>query len=107
MTAVSPSLLNLQSVYMPFCMSPQGQTWIQNVRRCLINAISIQYQSGANCEQLEESAFNSHPDCYVSNGFCTDILFSVTNLRGLYNVLSTKIEVLFTKRSLKQVCAHT
>ena len=32
--------------------------------------------NGTTCEQLKNFAFNSHPSCYVSNGFCSDILVS-------------------------------
>ena len=96
-------VLTIINSILPFCVL-QGQTWINNVRRCLIDAIRMEYESNANCEQLRENAFNSHPECYVSHGFCTDILFSYTNLLGLYNVLSTKLSVFFSRLSVNQVC---
>ena len=37
---------------------------------------SLYRTNNATCEQLKDFAFNSHPSCYVSNGFCSDILVS-------------------------------
>ena len=41
------------------------------------------YNSNGTCTQLSTIAFNSHQSCYISNGFCTDILLSETNLNCL------------------------
>ena len=90
------------------CLPPcflQGQAWIDKVRACLISAIFVQYKNNANCQQVKDAAFNSHTECYVSSGFCTTIVSSITNLRGLYNVLSTKLSVFFSRLSIKQVRA--
>ena len=32
------------------------------------------YNTNATCDQLHTFAFNSHPSCYIDNGFCSDIL---------------------------------
>ena len=32
--------------------------------------------NSATCKQLRKFAFDSHPSCYVNNGFCSDILVS-------------------------------
>ncbi|XP_011408989.2 PREDICTED: collagen alpha-3(VI) chain-like, partial [Amphimedon queenslandica] len=57
----------------------KGQTWIRNVRRCLMRAIvesNFYNSTNTTCDQLKKFAFDSHPKCYVDNGFCTDILIS-------------------------------
>ena len=47
--------------------------------RAILN--STVYQSNeTSCKDLQTFAFNSHPSCYVDNGFCTDIFLSSTNL---------------------------
>ena len=63
----------------------QGQTWIDNVKSCLMKAIlnSNVYKSNGTCSELQTLAFNSHPSCYTDNGFCTDILLSDNNLNSI------------------------
>jgi uncharacterized protein YegL len=46
------------------------------------------YNSNGTCNELMIFAYNSHPSCYVDNGFCSDILLSLTNIICLENVLS-------------------
>ena len=60
--------------------------------------------NSATCEQLKDFAFNSHPSCYVSNGFCSDILQSTL----CQNLVCLGAEVFvyrdfFDKRALDQV----
>ena len=63
-------------------MSIQGQAWVNGVRICLMQEIlnSAVYNNNGTCKELLEFAYGSHPDCYVDNGFCTDILGSLKNL---------------------------
>ena len=63
----------------------QGQSWIENVKSCLMKAIlnSTVYKSNGTCSQLQTFAFNSHQSCYTDNGFCTDILLNHTNFNCL------------------------
>ena len=59
---------------------------------------------GTTCKQLEDFAFKSHPSCYVSNGFCSDILVST----WCQNLVCLGAEVFvwrdfFNKKALDQV----
>ena len=64
-------------------------------------AYAVAPTSGNACEELRTAAFNSHPRCYVDNGFCSTILFSPTNLQGLFSVIEP--QDIFTKETLDQV----
>ena len=72
----------------------QGRQWIDGVRPCLMEEIqqsdvyttpSIAAASTA-CDNLRILAFNSHPTCYVTHGFCS-IVTSPSNIHGLFNAL--------------------
>ena len=65
---------------------------------------SLYRTNSATCEELKDFAFNSHPSCYVSNGFCSDILVSPL----CQNVVCLGAEVFvyrdfFNKQALDQV----
>ena len=64
--------------------------WIEGVRSCLMKAIltSDVYINVGTCEDLKNFAFDSHPKCYVDNGFCSDILLDATNLRALFQLFT-------------------
>ena len=87
--------------------SLQGQAWIVGVRRCLMQSIinsDLYSTNGTTCKQLKDFAFNSHPNCYVSNGFCSDILVSTL----CQNLVCLGAEVFvyrdfFNKQALDQV----
>ena len=65
------------------------------------DAYAVAPTSGNACEELRTAAFNLHPKCYVDNGFCSTILFSATNLQGLFSVI--ELQDIFTKETLDQV----
>lgn len=77
----------------PSCVSlipVQGKEWLDKVRICLMMQLSkpgfySQLTSGKlSCQDIMDYAFKSHPDCYVSSGFCRDIAPSVHNLYALF-----------------------
>ena len=48
-----------------------GQDWIFNTMHCLQTAmVPVLKPCTATCSSFETAAFNSHPGCYVDNGFC-------------------------------------
>ncbi|MGK0362539.1 MAG: hypothetical protein ACI9U2_004860 [Bradymonadia bacterium] len=54
--------------------SPQGQRWLRDVRRCLVESLDAN-APGDDCDTIEAEGFASHPGCYLSTGFC-DLPFS-------------------------------
>ena len=46
---------------------PKGQEWIKKTLVCLKQALLKDFNS---CDQLYDTAFNSHPECYFKAGFC-------------------------------------
>lgn len=46
-----------------------GKTWVENVKRCLIQEM-MNFEEGLSCRGLRQKAFRSHIPCYVENGFC-------------------------------------
>ena len=81
----------------------QGQAWVNGVRICLMQEIlnSAVYNNNGTCQELLEFAYGSHPDCYVNNGFCTDILQSLTNIGCLTDVLD--FSDILTRLGIQQV----
>ena len=63
---------------------------------------SLYNSDSTTCEELEDFAFGSHPQCYVDNGFCTDILLSFQNLRCLASEVFIYRDFL-NKQALDQV----
>ena len=59
------------------------------------------------CDQLETFAFQSHPKCYIDNGFCTDIFLSdqCQNLVCIENEVFTN-RSLWSKQAIDQVDIH-
>ena len=54
------------------------------------------------CKDLEKIGFESHPTCYVGNGFCTNILANGTNLVCLgKDVLGSRDN--YNKQAVNQV----
>ena len=49
------------------------------------------------CDQLKDFAFNSHPKCYVDNGFCYDIFLSKQNLYCLTTEVITGKDLVATQ----------
>ena len=74
--------------------SESGQTWIKNTLVCLKKALlPLVDQSSTTCQIIHDTAFDSHPKCYVLNGFC-DLFFDpvhiLTNVKGLLEVYEIK-----------------
>ena len=82
----------------------QGQAWVNGVRICLMQEIlnSAVYNNNGTCQELLEFAYGSHPECYVDNGFCTDIFLSLTNLNCLIDDVLDFFDIL-TKLGIQQV----
>ena len=51
-------------------MSDAGQKFIKGTRRCLITAMDSQIATDESCDAVKEQAYDTHPQCYVDNGFC-------------------------------------
>ena len=51
-------------------MSPAGQQWIDDVLVCLQEELRDSIDAETSCEDVRTIAFDTHPDCYVSRGFC-------------------------------------
>ena len=58
--------------------SPEGQDWINGTLLCLKQAlvgdVENPFVTDPTCDDLEKTAFDSHVDCYIDNGFC-DLAF--------------------------------
>lgn len=68
-----------------------GQKWVKKVLVCLKKSLNKPFD---NCANLLNTAFDSHPECYVQSGLCElfqESIEKVTqNLIGLYNVYEVK-----------------
>ena len=51
-------------------LSPAGQRFAHDVRRCLMQALE-DVPTDAACAAVTSTALGSHPDCYIEAGFCT------------------------------------
>lgn len=51
-------------------LSPAGQRFAHDVRRCLMQAMEATIPVDAACPDVQAAAYASHPDCYVASGFC-------------------------------------
>jgi hypothetical protein len=49
--------------------SPEAQAWLKRIRRCLVEVIDRDVP-GDDCDTMRQRGFDSHPECYVSTGFC-------------------------------------
>lgn len=47
-----------------------GQTFIWGIMHCLQLALRDAINCDSTCNQVKDAAFDSHPTCYVNNGFC-------------------------------------
>ncbi len=52
--------------------------WVQETSLCLQK--NLENSSSLNCVQLENKAFDSHPHCYASTGFCSLSLIQKTSI---------------------------
>ena len=60
--------------------SEDGQKWINGTLLCLKTALIplAENTTDQTCKSVESFAFESHVDCYVSNGFC-DLIYNFGN----------------------------
>ncbi|UJR19753.1 hypothetical protein I4U23_022886 [Adineta vaga] len=51
--------------------STEGQNWIYNTMNCLQKSLVSPLQNCVkDCDVLRNSAYDSHPSCYINNGVC-------------------------------------
>lgn len=50
-------------------LSEAGRRWIDDVRRCLQEAM-IDVSSTQACDDVRRTGYDAHPGCYVDTGFC-------------------------------------
>ena len=51
-------------------LSPAGQRFAHDVRRCLMRAMEDTIATDTACPDVKTEAYASHPACYVEAGFC-------------------------------------
>lgn len=51
-------------------LSASGKDWLPKTRRCLQQHIDRNIPADTPCPRVKQSAFDSHPDCYVLHGVC-------------------------------------
>lgn len=51
-------------------LSPAGQRFAHDVRRCLMQAMEDTIATDTACSDVKTAAYASHPDCYIEAGFC-------------------------------------
>lgn len=83
-------------------LSSAGQAWMWGVMNCLQNALlpNLPPQDcTATCQSVSTAAFNSHPKCYVDNGFCNlpvSDYWAVFNIVGIKQLLQVPMQVIIT-----------
>ena len=81
-----------------YLFSANGVNWIWGTMSCLQHAlVPVLEPCTATCDSLRTAAFDSHPTCYVQNGFCS------LSCPDILAVLVTVNTDLLTLDSLKQV----
>uniref|UniRef100_A0A1X7VAX4 VWFA domain-containing protein n=1 Tax=Amphimedon queenslandica TaxID=400682 RepID=A0A1X7VAX4_AMPQE len=98
---------NLASQHELLSLSLVKHGLLMLVYRCLMQSIvnSPRYNNvNTTCDQLETFAFESHPRCYIENGFCTDILLSdqCQNLVCIGNEIFTDRDF-YSKQAIDQM----
>jgi hypothetical protein len=51
-------------------MTPRGQAFMRDVRRCLMDAMERDIAPTLSCTEVRDLAFASHQQCYLDSGFC-------------------------------------
>jgi hypothetical protein len=51
-------------------MSPAGRRWIDATLVCLQTTLRDRIDATTSCDDVRTIAYDSHPECYVSTGFC-------------------------------------
>lgn len=74
--------------------SESGQLWIRKTLVCLKQTlVPLVNSATTTCQIINDAAFDSHPRCYVSSGFCElffDPAHILTNVKGLLEVYEIK-----------------
>ncbi len=82
----------------------EGQHWIDGTLKCLKEALlPVSFSRNSTCTEIKNIAFDSHPKCYIENGFCelftkSTALKTVTELLNVY-----EIKDMVTLISMKQI----
>jgi len=61
-------------------MTRTGRRWIDDVLVCLQHSLRDTITEEASCPDIRTNAFDSHPKCYVDNGFCTLPVWDILNV---------------------------
>ena len=84
----------------------QGQEWVRNTMDCLKSTLAkeIVPYFDKNCDIIRKTAFDSHPPCYIQNGFC-ELFTDVTNYPTLFSAFYTIFDIkdFFSSEAGKQV----
>ena len=76
-------------VYCALSVYLQGRAWVNDVRKCLMKKLMPLYNRGFDCDTIKRTAFATHVDCYLNNGFCK-ISSTKKNIKALYKVYEPK-----------------
>jgi hypothetical protein len=81
--------------------SPKGKIWVQKTLVCLKQSLMSTF---SDCNELYNTAFNSHPRCYQQSGFC-DLFMDPSNLKQDVKALMSVYEIndFASFTSLKQI----
>lgn len=79
----------------------KGQEWISKTLVCLKKTLNFKF---LDCQDVYDSAFESHPLCYVESGFC-DLFLDTEHLKQTMKALFKVYEIkdFVSAMSLKQV----
>ena len=82
---------------------PQGKEWIRKTLICLKTAL-LPIVKGSTCKVIFDTAFDSHPRCYIESGFC-DMFLDVQQLPDLMKALVNVYEIkdFASALSMKQI----
>lgn len=61
-------------------MTRAGQAWIDDVLVCLQQELRADIDAETSCDDIRHIAFDTHPICYIDNGFCSLSLWDVANV---------------------------
>lgn len=85
--------------------SSTGKQWVEDTLVCLKQKLVVPYntfdeKNKDTCDKIKNYAFDSHVQCYVSNGFCEELkrspiqfsldLFKVYQLKDFLSLLAIK-----------------
>ncbi|MCA9673731.1 MAG: hypothetical protein H6709_00160 [Kofleriaceae bacterium] len=61
-------------------MTARGQRWIDDVLVCLQHDLRDAIDATTSCDDIWQTAFDSHPACYVDAGFCTLSIWDIAQV---------------------------